>query len=345
MQNSKFIFVLLLTIISTTVFTTIVIAEDSMLKDKPYFTYRIETKNVQYEAKMNGVTIQDDPNAGMLITEEPVNQYMVSGKNRIALYLYPFSDIGFGNADISISLYVNQDEAPEDQKRLVGQISFKVSELTGDKEEDMKQQKGISLSMPTMRLDSSDDFKRSDNGDVIIHPPKLEPAKTHPDALYIYQDIELVVPFLRWGFLDADPIDFPDSFDEFSNHFDHYNKVLLAPLYEVYEKLYEQLKKGDIDGFLSHFEERNQEMNAALYFESGHYQNTLRKSIVSNLNNEKRTLKLTEFDYADPIVSDDKKLIKLGSDGLIYFEDEGNSIYSKYHIWFYQKDGKWYISR
>ncbi len=86
-----------------------------MLTQKPYFTWRIETDGARYNGKINGILLEKDFKGHRLAFEQPVNQYMRTGKNRISFLLYPRKE-GFGNAKISVSLYVNQDEAPESEK-------------------------------------------------------------------------------------------------------------------------------------------------------------------------------------------------------------------------------------
>ena len=122
-----------------------------MLKDKPVFTYRIEAEGVLYEAKLNGVLIHEDMNAAQLATEEPVNHYMISGKNRIALYMYPWEKERYNGGRVSVSLYVRPADGSEADKRLIGQIAFNSNDLLGDEAEAIAQQKGISLS-PTVSI-------------------------------------------------------------------------------------------------------------------------------------------------------------------------------------------------
>jgi len=328
-------------ILLTILFTSLIQAEDSMLTKKPYFTYRIETKGALYEAKINGIVLEKDTRGDTLNFEQPVNQYMRTGENRIGFQLYTRTPEDFDQAKITVSLYVNQDGASESQKKLISQVTFKAVDFSLEK----NPQQAIKTSMPALRLDSTNEFLASDNGDVIVHAPKIEPSKVRPNAYHIYQNIELKTPFPLWGFFNADKLDFPDAWADYTNNMDHFDNILIEPLYKEHETIFETLKTQDFDKILPIFAERNREYDIALYYPEGTYEGMLKKSLKNDFQDDDSTLKLDEIDYAQPSVSDDKNLVRIGSPEMIYFENEEHSLYSKYPIWFYKKDGKWIISR
>ena len=317
-----------------------------MLTEQPNFTYRIEAKGLRYQAKINGIIIHEDLDAKQIATEEPVNHFMISGKNRISINLYPWETARYNSGKISVSLYVNRYGDSEANKVLIAQIAFDSNNLIGDEAEAINNQQGISLSLPAGKFNSQKRFERDDKlGDVITHLAKIEHKNALIEGTYLYQDVEIEVPFPRWGYLDASPIDFPDSFEEFRADGNHYLENLIKPLYEVHKKLFEQLKSGDVDGFASHFEERIREMSVALYSDEVTLMEMFKQDLQDDLNHPRKDLKFEEITYARPYVSDNKNLIKLSGGSMIYFEDQENSIFSLYPIWFYQKDGKWIISR
>ena len=209
-----------------------------MLTDQPYFTYRIEAKGLRYEAKINGIIIHEDLKGHQVTTEEPINHYMVSGKNRISLNLYPWDKARYNGGSISVSLYVNRYGDSERNKVLIGQIAFDSNDLIGDEAEAIKNQQGITLSMPPGKLNSHKQFERDDQqGDMTVHQAHIEPKVALAEGTYLYQDIELEVPFPRWGYLDADPIEFPDDFQVFRDNMEYYDEQLINPLYEVHQGL------------------------------------------------------------------------------------------------------------
>lgn len=312
-----------------------------MLTKKPYFTYRIETSGALYEAKMNGVLQDANFQGTKLALELPNNGFMRSGKNRIGFQLYTRTPEDFGDAKISISLYVNQDEAPEENKKLIGQITFNAAEFAKNK----LPEEGIKTSMPAMRLDSTNDFLASENGDVIVHAPTIEPSKVRPHAYHIYQDIELVTPFPLWGFFKADKLDFPDAFAEFAANIELYRKTITKDLYKEHEKIYKAFKSKKFKKILPYFAERNSEMDIAEYLPAGSYDEKLKEALQEDFEDKDSVLTLVKIGNARPSVGDDKNLIRIGSPEMIFFADEENSIYSKYAMWFYKKDGKWIVSR
>jgi hypothetical protein len=328
--------------ISLTLFLSLTTqAEDSMLTKKPYFTYRIEASGTLFESKINSVLLEDNLNGSKVTTELPINAFMRTDKNRIGLQVYPYSDGDFGEGKITISLFVNQDEAPEANKKLIGQITFNAAEFAKSKQAD----ESIKTSMPAVRLNSKNDFLASDTGDVIVHAPQIEQSKVDDSAYHIYQDIELNTPFPLWGFLTADKLDFPDSFNEYAENHEHYKKFIINDLYQEHEKVYQAFKSQDLKKILPLFAERNREMDIAEYLPAGSYEKKLTDALEDDFDNDDSVLELYEKKHASPYVSDEKKLIRLGMPEMICFTDKENSIYDKYPIWFYKKDGKWIISR
>ncbi len=328
-------------IILILLFTSLLQAEDSMLTKKPYFTYRIESKGALYQTKINGILLEQDYSGNALNFEQPVNQYMRTGTNRIGFQLYTYTPDDFDQAKITVSLYVNQDGTCESQKKLIGQVTFKASDFAVEK----NPQQAIQASMPAIKLDSTSDFLASDNGDVIVHAPQIELSKIQPTAYHIYQDIELETPFPLWVFFEADKLEFPTLWTDFTDNFDKYNTELITPLHLEHKKILETLKTQDFDQILPLFAERNKEYDIALYYSAGTYADMLKKALQDDFDDKDSNLKVVELEYASPAISDDKKLIRIGSPEMIFFENEEHSLYSKYPIWFYKKDGKWIISR
>ena len=316
-------------------------AEDSMLAKKPYFTYRIETKGALYETTMNGILLEKDFKAGQLSFEMPVNQYMRSGKNRVGFQLFTRQPEDFFDAQITVSLYVNQDGLPEENKKLISQITFNGSEFSKEK----NAQQAIKTSMPALRLDSNNQFLKADNGDVIVHAAEIEPSNVRPNGFNIYQDIEVQTPFPLWGFFNADKIDFPDAWADYVSNSEYYFSKLVTPLYNEHESIVNTLRTQDYEKILPLFAERNREYDIALYLPEGTYNQRLKKSLESDFANKDSNLQLDDFKFAKPVISQKKELIRLGDSALISFSDEESSLYSNYPIWFYKKDGKWIISR
>ena len=266
---------------------------------------------------------------------------MRTGINRIGFQISTHTPEDFDQAKITVSLFVNQDGDSESQKKLISQVTFKASDFSVEK----NPQQAIQASMPAVRLDSTNEFLTADDGDVIVHAPQIKSSVIRPYAYYIYQDIELETPFPEWGFFKADKLDFPDLEDDYFNNPDEYNNKIIAPLYKEHEKLFSALKTQDFDKILPFFTERNKEYDVALYYPEGTYNDMLRKALQDDYDDKNSVLKLDEFDYAQPTISDDKRLIRIGASAMVKFANEEHSLFSKYPIWFYKKDGKWIISR
>jgi len=308
-----------------------------MLKEKPYFTWRIENGGVRVQAKLNGIILEESPRGTKVSYDMPVNEYMFAGKNRLSMTVYPFKGGDFRDSKVSLSLYVNKNDAPESEKVLLGHICFNAG--------DYREGDGKAASRKGTVLNSINGFTEDKKGDVIISEAKLEEAPVRPGALYIYQDIELETPFPRWGFLDAEPYQFPEKWSEFVANGAIFEKNLLDPVYAAHLEIYDALKNGDVEKFLDFFDERNTEQDIAMYQKLGTTRAGFKASIEQDLAKKTHELKIMPAEQAPPIVSDNRNLIKLTPDGLIYFSAKDESSYRNYQIYMYKKDGKWVVGR
>jgi len=91
------------------------------------------------------------------------------------------------------------------------------------------------------------------------------------------------------------------------------------------------------------FSERNKEYDIAMYYPQGTYEKKLRASLENDL--DKLRLKLKPYNEGVPYISDDNKLLKLNSVGMIYFVNDDETSFTNYEILFYKKNGKWIIAR
>jgi len=308
-----------------------------MLKNKPYFTLRIESSGARVEAKLNGIILERNVRGSKIRYEMPVNEYMFTGTNRLSFNAYAYKPGDYRDSKVSLSLYVNDNDAPESEKVLLSHISFDAA--------DYKNGNGLADSRKGTVLNSKNGFKEDKKGDVVIFNAKLEDALIRPGALYVYQDIELETPFPKWGFLDAEPYQFPEKWSEYIENIAVYEKDLLDPVYAAHLKIYEALQNNDIETFLDFFEERNSETDIAMYQKPGTTRAGLRTEIEKDLAKKTHELIILPPEEAPPIVSDNRNLIKLGLDGLIAFAAKDESSYLKYHIQMYKKNGKWVVGR
>ena len=306
-----------------------------MLQKKPYFTFRIESKNARYEAKFNGVPITLNTKGSNLTTEEPVNQYVTQGKNEITINAYPFKGDDFGGAQVTVSLYVNQDSAPETDKKLLGQVHFS--------EDAYKNNTLSQLSMRKITLDSKT-FEETEKGDIRVLEATVKPTKALGNGVKVSQEVIFNSSIPTWKFIkDAEEINFPDTFSEYKENKEHYIKELIEPLYEEYKKIFQLISKEDYSQLREEFKQRNSEFDKALYLSDGDYESRL----ISELKGDAKSkiVELYPIENAYPMVTDDKKLIKLGRESILLFSDKENAVYSYYPVWFYKKDGKWHIAR
>ncbi|CAA0104086.1 Uncharacterised protein [BD1-7 clade bacterium] len=306
-----------------------------MLDETPYFTWRIEAKGIRYEALVNDQLVRKDAEGVMIAYEEPVNHFMRTGKNSIALRLFAWQENNYGDSFVKLSLYVRDVDSGESSKTLLSTICFS--------SEHIDHNKGLVESMKAGRLDSTRNFEYSSDGDVQVFDAMVSDSPKTPGAIYIAQEISLKTPFPRWSYMDSDAIEYPEKNSDFRENFKKYEEELIVPLYEEHLAIYRLLKSKNFDKILPLFSQRNSESDIAYYEQPGTYEQKFKSALTGSMN--WGDLKIEDIRYARPWVSDDRILAKIGVDSLIYYTDDEETAYEKYEILFYKKDGNWVIAR
>jgi len=303
---------------------------------KIHYRLEIKTEGMRYDAMINGITLQKDPDGLPLTVEIPVGQFLRTGKNTLDLRLYPWDETDTINSreDSCISLTLKMHR--EDREDLGGII---ISQLKYTAKDDIKGT-GFESSTPEGRYKFTDKLIFDNEGDYKILGTAIKKLSFFEGAKEITQEIHMQTPYPEWAFFRGNSIPKLGSLpkEEYLNQFK-------PPLFEKYELIHDALKRKDIDSIMPLFEERNRELEIAFYYETGTYEKMLRAAFQEEFD-DNMLLKDLDTKYSSAVISLYGNLIKLGkSSPIIKFHDKEKTIFNGYDIFFRKEGDDWIISR
>ena len=313
---------------------------NSILEDKPSFSVRMETEYSNFIVTLNGVKVFKELGGSPTILEVPVNHLMTSGDNELKVQLIAWDDTDYKlhkELLCKVSLRVKKYDDFSIEPKTISTITY-----------NNKQEKALKISSLEGKYNSKKDFLLDEKGDVIISDLETSPLTFYQGdkiaGVSLTQNINLETPFPRWKFLDSENI-IEKRYDELSN--DEYNKLReradIKVLYQTYKKIHDTLKERNVDSIIDLFDERNEEMDIAMYYQSKpYYKNKIYKNLKENVNDKERELlKWSEKKYF--FISENGKLIYVS--GAIKFADKDRSTYTRYPLVFRKEKDKWIITR
>jgi hypothetical protein len=237
---------------------------------KPYVTLRVEADYVPYEVFVNGGFVATDLSGWTGTETWPINSWLRSGDNQIALLLYPWHP---------------EDDVPpsfDTRARLTLKVSVRDLALPDGPEHEI-----TTLCFDGSKLESGDVTAESaapgERGSSRVGPIHVEQVD-FDGKLLIKRDLNLAVPFPEWAFLrsDAAAPAYTLSEDEIEPQ---YRQLLSA-----YENIWQLLQAKSLDQLMPLFAERSHEIDSAMYLPEGTTQAKLRASFEKTLHDETRNL-------------------------------------------------------
>ncbi len=243
----------------------------NILKNKPIYRLGLKAFGTQYFVRVNGVVIHEEGfSGGQLSTVLPINHWMRSGKNTIGIYVLPpkSGEPINPNASVAITLMVRDKDMP-DTEYSIADITFSGKLLSDNK--------AVSNSSPSGRLDSTQEFNLSASGDVEVHEITKKYVSDYEGAIIFSRKINIPSSLPLWAFFESDdlPSYYSMSDEDYYKHLDM--------LLDEYMKVQRALESGDIDTVMPIFTERNKELDAAFYLESGTMEKKLGRLCWSQL--------------------------------------------------------------
>lgn len=305
----------------------------TILNQQPVFEIKLEGFGVQYVIELNGVNVFSQYNsAGKIETKIPVNHYMRSGKNKLAIITWPDhgETLRRPNGYVSAELLVSEHQVP-DNSFSIGSLHFNnKTELEIDK---------IQSSSQAGVLSSHHQFKIEDSGDVVIG----EVEASQSGNIFEYErefNIPSSIPL--WAFFSSDEL---PNYNEMND--DDYYKNMDILLIE-YLKVQNAIAENKVDNVLAMFEERNNELDAAFYNSPGTLKAKIESALKDAANDDTAELIPLTTKKVNFLISRINKLAKLTRNGqkaaivLNYKEIEGSY---RFDLIFRLQDGKWILTR
>ncbi|CAA6801640.1 MAG: Unknown protein [uncultured Sulfurovum sp.] len=312
----------------------------SILEDKPSFSVRMETEYSNFIVTLNGVKVFKELGGSPTILEVPVNHLMTSGDNELKVQLIAWDDTDYKlhkELLCKVSLRVKKYDDFSIEPKTISTITY-----------NNKQEKALKTSSLEGKYNSKKDFLLDEKGDVVISDIETSPLTFYQGdkiaGVNLTQNINLETPFPRWKFLDSENI-IEKRYDELSN--DEYNKLRetkdIKEFFTVHKKIYDALMKKDVDSIIDMFDERNSEMDIAMYYKNPYYKNRLYEKLKKNVNDDSRELLKWDESKMYFFIEENGKLIYI--DGAIAFNDKDGSTSTSYPMLFRKEKDKWIITR
>ncbi len=308
----------------------------NILKNKPVYQLSIKAFGAKYFIEVNGKTVfQELFSDGKIITTVPINHWMRSGANTIGIYVFPENPEGKirPNASAAITLIVSDKDKP-DIEQSVTNIVFSGKLLSDNK--------AVSNSSPSGKLDSNRDFSASASGDVEVFDLDQESVPNYEGAFHFSRTINIPSSLPLWAFFESDDVlDYDAMSDE--DYYKHLD-VLLAE----YMKVQRALESGDINAVIPMFAERNKELDAAFYLEPGTMEKKIGVSLLEATDKNEYELVTLRKKSVNITTEDNRKLASLTREGdnsaivLNFKKGQGSQ---SYPLIFRLKDGKWILTR
>ena len=306
----------------------------SILNNKPVFTLRVENSGAAFDLHLNGIRVQKDLNVSNFSADIPVNQYMTSGVNRLVLYSF-------------LNIKDNKVIAESATKVLLmvkgsgAENSFSIATISSTT-------KGFEIGKPEIgssndvKLNSLRSFFPDKSGDVEIGELVVDRPKNDKGLIKYSLDILINNSLPRWKFLDSTRLKYVDEMSD-----EEWNKSRdeLAPIYREIQKA---VVDGNIDYLMPLFEERNEELDAAFYYEPGSMKNKLRASFLAASKDkglEATSMSNKKFAYVNSKSGQLSRLVRASKLPAITFNFKDAMGSQSYDIWFRKEGDKWIISR
>jgi len=233
---------------------------------KPYLTLSVEADYVPYEVFVNGGFISTDLTGWTGSEAWPINPWLRSGSNQIALLLYPW--------------HVRPEEAPsfDPQAHLTLRVTLRDLASPATQEVEV-----LTLELSGAKLDSPKLSAPSGHADFTVGALNSERVD-FDGKLLLSLDLGMRLPFPEWAFLRSEPAAPAYTLSEEQIE-PHYQRLLSA-----YENIWQLLHAKQLDELMPLFAERNHEIDLAMYQAEGTTQAKLRQSLACVLHDETRTL-------------------------------------------------------
>ncbi len=305
----------------------------TILNHQPVFEINIEGFGAQYLIELNGVTIFRQYNSrGKIETTIPVNHYMRSGKNKLAIISWP----DHGVSTVNMHGYVKADLQVSEHEKTDVSFSITTLDLNNKSESEIEKVENSSLAGV---YNSNNEFKADDSGDVIVG----EVVTSQSGNIFEYQrEFKIPSSLPLWAFFTSDELPNTDAMSD-EDYYQSIDVLLIE-----YLKVQNAIAGNNTDEVLAMFEERNRELDTAFYNPPGTLQSKIKEALTNAAIDSKAELAPLSSNMLNFSTNRGNKLVKLirsehmPAISLNYKEIQGS--YS-FDLIFRLQDGKWILTR
>ena len=232
---------------------------------KPYLTLSVDADYAPYEVFINGGFISTDLTGWTGSQKWPINPFLRSGSNQVALLLYPF--------------HADPEKPPtiDPQARVTLRVFWR--DLSNGM---MSEREVLTLSVVGSQLEAAALSADAPPG-VTVGALSTERVD-FDDKLLLTFDLGARLPFPEWAFLRSESTAPAYTLSEEQIE-PHYQRLLSA-----YENIWQLLNDKALDQLMPLFAERSREIDLAMYRPEGVTQEKLHESLTAALHDDTRTL-------------------------------------------------------
>ncbi len=310
----------------------------SVLEKEPIFVLRFDVSGCQYDVRINDVNyipgVMSDPEGIPLVSDVPVTQWMISGKNTVDIKVGPVKDAEHlskqrAKCDIKIALRVKQHGANASSYQTISQINYIV-----DINNISNKYPFFKGTTSAGRYNSHKQFAADKAGDVSVSELQITLIDMdYGQGLHIQQTIDMPINIPRWAWLDGDIIE--------------NNQATHDSLFKEYKKIWTALHNKDVDSIAPLFEQRTKEYSEAFHVEPR--QVSPIESMKKQLQDPNKKLGdfIAKYEYLHICANGKLAALTIWDDSAAIFfnSDENGGMSTDYDIYYYRKNGHWYIAR
>lgn len=311
----------------------------AMETSQKHIELEVHSQGVWYFINFNGAKIFVDRNKDVVSQVVPVNQWIVSGLNKIDVSVnFETASEEQKNAlskevELTVSVYVREKNAGAEKRYLIS--SFDLSPSAEDVD------RPGSSSTLAGTFDSEDFYRKSDSGNITA---SNWVAKSKKKWTVFSLDLGINIDPPKWAFESADDL----GDDQTMSDDEYYG--LIDELYKEYKAIWLLHEKRDLDSLMSRLSLRASEYDKAFFLESGSKLNELKRSLAGAFNHDSLelgqmvgknqvTLRTIEGNRIAQLTVE-----KVGEPLIFYSHPEGHFT-RLYDMYFMRKNGKWIVIR
>ncbi len=310
----------------------------SVLEKEPIFVLRFDVSGCQYDVRINDVNyvpgIMSDAEGIPLQVDLPVSQWMISGKNTIDIKVGPVKNAENsvkkgGYCHVNISLAVKQNGQLNKDYKKIAEINYHTqSNNISNKYPFFKG------TTPAGRYNSHKQFAADKAGDVSVSELKVTPIDMdYGQGLHIQQTIDMPINIPRWAWLDGDIIE--------------NNQATHDSLFKEYKKIWTALHNKDVDSIAPLFEQRTKEYSEAFHVEPSEVSPI--DDLKIDVSDPQRILGdlIEKYEYLEIVAYGRLARLSIwnGHAAIFFNSKHAENGANNYDIYYYRKNGHWYIAR